>query len=309
MDAMTAPSDIDGSGNRLASGTVRPEKGFFMFGSRRHSSGGENAPVEHGAVPDNRALPDRRVADQDAGADRGAPDDTALRGEPVSRVPREDAGPIVEAPAPERKRSAAIERFERRAEEIARAAEVGVRAMMEEEAELFRGSSSPLEERLPQVGHQRGFPGGNPREDARGEGADTRVEQRPCFVDAEGRDAIPFGLKRRVVIRVPIFRDEERRRTPRFAVATDQGREVGLESGVRVDDQKVAGPEKRSGVAERSGGSQQPGLTEEGELRQLRCLVAQVALHLVAEVMQINRYFADSGLVKSPEMRDRHGDV
>src|SRR4030095_560519 len=152
-------------------------------------------------------------------------------GESVSPVRREDTDAFVEAPAFPGKRSAAIERFERRAEEIARAAEVGVRAMMEDEAELFGGSVSAFEERLPEVRHQRGFPGGNPREHARGESADARVEQRPCFVDAEGRDAIPFGLKRRVVIRVPIFRDEERRRAPRFPVATDEARGVGLEGG------------------------------------------------------------------------------
>ncbi len=309
MDAMTAPSDIDGLDDRLVPGAGRPEKGFFMFGSRRHPTGRENAPVQHGAVSEDRTVPDRGVADRRARADRAAPEDTARRGESVNPVLREDADAFVEAPASTRKRSAAIERFERRAEEIARAAEVGVRAMMEDEAELFGGSAPTFEERLPEVRHQRGFPGGNPREHSRSEGADTRVEQRPCFVDAEGRDAIPFGLKRRVVIRVPIFRDEERRRAPRFPVGPDESGEVGLEGRVRVDDQKVGDPQERSGVAERAGGSEQPGFSEEGELRQLRCLVAQVALHLVAEVMQINRYFADSGLVKSPEMRDRHGDV
>jgi hypothetical protein len=92
-------------------------------------------------------------------------------------------------------------------------------------------------------------------------------------------------------------------------VTGDERGEVGLEGRVRVDHEEVAGAEKRSGVAKRSGGAEQPGLAEESELRQLRCLVAQVALHLVSEVMQINRYFADSGIVKSPEMRDRHGDV
>jgi hypothetical protein len=306
---MTPSSDINRLGNRLVSGAARPEKGFFMFGSRRHTAGRENAPVQDGAVPEDRAVPDRGVLDRGAPADRRAPEDTALRGEPVSRVLREDADSIVEVPASPRKRSAAIERFERRAEEIARAAEVGVRAMVEKEAELFRRSAPSFEERLPEVRDERSFAGRDPRQHARREGAHARVEQRPSFVDAEGRDAIPFGLKRRVMIRVPIFRDEERRRAPRFPVAGDEGGEVGLEGGVGVDDQEVADSEKRRRVAERPGGSEQPGLAEEGELRQLRCLVAQVALHLVAEVMQINRYFADAGLVKSPEMHKGHGDV
>jgi hypothetical protein len=34
-----------------------------------------------------------------------------------------------------------------------------------------------------------------------------------------------------------------------------------------------------------------------------------VALDLIAEMMEINRYFADAGLVKSPEMRNGQGDI
>lgn len=309
MDSMTAPSDIDETGHRRVAESIRPEKGFFMFGSRRHAAGRENASVQHGAVSNDRAVPDRGVPDRDVRPDRRAAEDAAVRGKRADAGLSEDAASVVETSASPRKRSAAIERFERRAEEIVRAAEVSVRTMVEEEAELLRGSASAFEERLPEIRHERGFAGGNPTEHAWREGTNSRVEQRPCLVDAEGRDAIPFGLKRRVVIRVPIFRDEERRRAPRFPVAGNQSGEVGLDGGVGVDDQEVSGPQKRGRVAESPGGSEQPGLVEEGELRQLRCLVAQVALHLVSEVMQINRYFADSGIVKSPEMRDRHGDV
>jgi hypothetical protein len=34
-----------------------------------------------------------------------------------------------------------------------------------------------------------------------------------------------------------------------------------------------------------------------------------VALDLVAQMMEINRYFAEAGLVKSPEVRHRERDV
>ena len=48
---------------------------------------------------------------------------------------------------------------------------------------------------------------------------------------------------------------------------------------------------------------------EKRQLRQLRRLLAQVALDLVAEVMEINRYFAHAGLLKTPQVRAGEGDV
>lgn len=106
--------------------------------------------------------------------------------------------------------------FERQAEEIARAAEVHVRRMVEEESRL-----------LP---------------------ADTG-EPDGWAVNPESLDAIPFGLKRRVVLRIPVFRRD----------------------------------------------------AQDDELRRVRGLMAQLALDLIAQVIEINRYFAAAGLVQAPE--------
>jgi hypothetical protein len=130
-------------------------------------------------------------------------------------------------------------------------------------------------------------------------------------VDPEARDAVPFGLKRRVQIRVPVLGDEERRGAPRVAVSGDQSGEIGRDGGVRVDEQEVAAAslQERGGVAERAGGSQDLGLVEKRELRKVRRLLAQVALDLVREVMQINRYFAEAGLMKAAQVRASERDV
>jgi hypothetical protein len=112
------------------------------------------------------------------------------------------------------------ELFERRAEEIARAAEHHVRRMMDAES------------RLVAAGPRAGW-----------------------TVEAERRDTVPFGLKRRVVLRVPVFGRDE--------TAPDESA---------------------------------------GELRRIRGLMAQLALDLIAQVIEINRYFAEAGFVESPEV-------
>jgi len=308
---MTSPSDVERIRNREVSVGTRPEKGFVMLGAGRDASPREKAAVQDGTIPDGGAVPDGGVADASACSEARAAEDAALRREIPRRLDREETARDVEAAGSSRERSAVIERFERRAQEIARAAEVGVRAMMEDEAELLAAGAAAglVENRLPEIGDERRFAGRDPRKQPGRQNADPGIEQRPWSVDPEGRDAIPFGLKRRVVLRVPIFGDEERRRAPRFPVAGDEAPVVGLEGGVRVDDEEVAGPEKPCRVPKSAGGSEELAFPEEGELRHLRCLVAQVALHLVAEVMQINRYFADAGIVKSPEVRDRDRNV
>ena len=114
------------------------------------------------------------------------------------------------------------ERFERRAEEIARAAERHVRRMIDDEAAVLAQRS-------------------------------VAFEPASWTVDPESRDTVPFGLKRRVVLRVPIFRRDE-----------------------AVPDESAC------------------------ELRRVRSLMAGLALDLIAQVIEINRYFADAGLVKGP---------
>ena len=219
-----------------------------------------------------------------------------------SRLSREDTQPAIELPAALRKRASAIERFERRVEEIARAAEIGKRLLMEEEPDLL----APLvEERLPQVRHERRFPGGDAGQQPGRQHADAGVEERSWAVEAEGRDAIPFGLKRRVLLRVPIFRDEQSGGPSRPPVVSRETGEVRGDRRIGVDEKEIAVREKRRGIAQSAGGPEDLRLGEECELGKLRRLAAQVALDLVAQVMEINRYFADAGLLKPPEVRLR----
>ena len=162
-----------------------------------------------------------------------------------------------------------------------------------------------VEQRLPEVSNERGLAGGNPREEPRRENANARVQQGAWSVDAEGRDAIPFGLKRRVVLRIPILRDEECRGAARLPVPGQQPGKVGGDGRVGVDHQKVAGGEELRRVSQGAGGAEDLRLAEKRELRKVRRLLAQVALDLIAEMMKINCYFADAGLVKAPELRHR----
>jgi len=297
-------------GERLDSdeirGARRPEKGFLIVGSRRDAAPSRDAVGQARSLAHRDSVPDGRAEHRGA-VTRVDPAENALGGmETPQRRLSEDTEPVIEIPAAFGKRPTARERFERRAEEIARAAEVGVRAMMEDEAKLF----PPLvEERLPQIGDERGLTRGDAGKQPRRENADPGVEQGAWAVDAEGRDAVPFGLKRRVVLRVPVFRDEERRGAPRFAVAPEEGGEVRRDRGVGVDEQEIPVREEGGRVAERPGRAENPRLREKNEIRKVRRLMAQVALDLIAQVMEINRYFADAGLVKSPEVRHREGDI
>ncbi len=144
---------------------------------------------------------------------------------------------IVDAGAPGSPR----EIFERRAEEIALAAEQHVRRMMDAESRLASACG--------------------------------------WMVEPEGRDTVPFGLKRRVVLRVPVFRAEEAAGPPEEEILLPEN--TGL-----------AGASPRSTRAE-------------NELRRVRGLMAQIAMDLIAQVIEINRYFAAAGLVKSPELHER----
>jgi hypothetical protein len=286
----------------------RPEKGFRIVGSGGDAAAGEEAVGETSARADHGSVPDDGPRERGIRPDPAAAEDAVGGHEPVRSVEGEDARCAIEGPAPGGKGSAARERFERRAEEIARAAEVGVRAMMADEAKLF----TPLvEQRLPEVPNEGGLSGGDAAQEPRGKDADAGIEQRPWSVDPEARDAVPFGLKRRVQIRVPVVGDEERRGSPRVTVSADQAGVVGRDGGVGVDDEEVvaARVQKRGRVAERAGSAQDLWLVEKRELRKVRRLLAQVALDLVREVMQINRYFAEAGLVEAAQVRARERDV
>jgi hypothetical protein len=281
------------------SAVARPEKGFLMLTPRRDAPPCEDAFRQARTGADRDAVPQGRPENHASGLGRDPSEDARLRLEAARRFPADNTRPVIEVPASLRERSAAIERFERRVEEIARAAEVAKRALMQDPADFLPPF---VEERLPKMRDELCPSGRNEREQTRGQDADPRVEKGVWSVDAEGRDAIPFGLKRRVVLRVPVFRDEERRGAPRFAVTGQEPGEVGLDGGVRVDDEKVSVGEEGVRVAERAGGPEDRRLEEKRELRKIRRLMAQVALDLVAQVMEINRYFADAGLSKPPEV-------
>jgi hypothetical protein len=283
-----------------------PEKGFLIVGAGRHAAASRDAVCQARARAHLDAVPKGGPEDPRSGADTDAAENALGRVEAGRRLSEEDTLPVIEVPASLRKRSSALERFERRAQEIARAAEIGVRAMMQDEAELF---PALVEQRLPQVGDEGRLSRRDAREQPGREHADAGIEQRPWAPDAEGRDAIPFGLKRRVLLRVPVFRDEERRGAPRFPVTREEGREIGLDRSIGVDDEKVPVRQELSGVAQRAGCAENRRLPEKHELRQVRRFLAQLALDLVAQVMEINRYFADAGLMKPPEMRARERDV
>ena len=283
-----------------------PEKGFLVVGPGRYAAASRDAVRQARLRAHLDAVPKGGAQDPGPGADPNAAEHARGGVEAGRRLSEEDTLPVIEVPASLRKGSSALERFERRAQEIARAAEIGVRALMQDEAQFF---PPPVEQRLPEVRDQGRLAGRDAPEQPGREHADPGVEQGPWASDAEGRDAIPFGLKRRVYLRVPIFRDEERRRAPRVTVGGDQGREVGLDRGIGVDDEKVAAFQESAGIAQRSGGAEDLRLREKRELRQVRRFLAQLALDLVAQVMEINRYFADAGLAKPPQMCDREGNV
>ena len=283
-----------------------PEKGFLVLGPGRYAAASRDAVRQARLRAHLDAVPDRGAQDPGPGADVNAAEHARGGVEAGRRLSEEDTLPVIEVPPSLRKGSSALERFERRAQEIARAAEIGVRALMQDEAQFF---PPPVEQRLPEVRDQGRLAGRDAAEQPGREHANAGVEQGPWAADAEGRDAIPFGLKRRVYLRVPIFRDEERRGAPRVAVGRDEGREVGLDRGIGVDDEKVAAVQESSGIAQRAGGAEDLRLREKRELRQVQRFLAQLALDLVAQVMEINRYFADAGLAKPPQMCDREGNV
>jgi len=285
---------------------VGPEKGFLIVGAGGNVAASRDAVRQARARAKRNSVPHGRATDVGAGADVGEAQDALRDVESSGLLAGEDAPAVVENSAPPGEGSPARERFERRAEEIARAAEIGVRALMEDEAKLL----APLvQDRLPEVGDERRFPGRDASQQPRREDTDPRVEERAWAVDAERRDSIPFGLKRRVVLRVPVFRDEERRRATRGAMPREEGIEVDVDRGIGVDDEEVVLPEEIGRVAQGPGRSEDSRLREEAEVRKLRRLLAQLALDLIAQMMEINRYFADAGLVQAPQVCHREGNV
>lgn len=295
-----------GVGADLVDAGGSPEKGFVILGAGRNAASRDEAVRETRVLPDPDIVEQSRAADPSSVPDRGIANDAFGDLDTEGQLPGEDTELWVEIPAAGREESSASERFERRAEEIARAAEIRERSLVQKEADRLLAG---VEQRLPQVSNEGGLAGGNSREETRRQDANARVQQSAWSVDAEGRDAIPFGLKRRVVLRIPILRDEECRGPARLPVPGEQPGKVGSDRRVGVDHQKVAGGEELRSVPQGAGRAEDLRLTEKRELRKVRRLLAQVALDLIAEMMKINCYFANAGLVKSPELRHRKRHV
>lgn len=177
----------------------------------------------------------------------------------------------------------ATECFERRAQEIARAAEAARRFAIDT-AGLF----SPIQPRLTEIGNGAPVPGPSPGELAGRHRRRARVTHQPWTLSPETRDSVPFGLKRRVPVGIPILHAEDRRRAAGLAVPGHERREVGLDHRARGDGQEVSIGRLRGGVWQGAGGDRDFRLREEAQLRQIRRAIQQVALDLLAEMMEID---------------------
>lgn len=290
----------------IAAAVGGPEKGFLIVSAVGHVAASRDTVRQARALAHGGAVPDGRAQETRALADRGAPEDAVGRVEPGGVALEEDSPLAVVAPASPRKRTSASQRFERRAEKIARAAEVGVGPLVEQEADFL----PPLvEKRLPEVPDEGPLPRRYPGEQPRRENANPGVQKRPLAADPESRDAVPFGLKRRVPLGVPVFRYEERGGAPGLAVAGNEGSEVGRDGSVGVHDEKITAGEKGRRVAQGAGRAEDRRLAEKRELWKARSLLAQTALDLIAQVMQIHSHLCDAGLLKPLEVRESEGNV
>ncbi len=303
MRIVIEPGELERDG--VAGGIGGPEKGFLVVGARRNASPSREAVLEARARAHGGSRPDDAAAEDGPGTERVSGGEDEVRGVEAAGT-AENAPTGVEGTRSGGEGSSARERFERRAQEIARAAEVGEGSVVEDEADLL---PTLVEERLPEVPHESGLARRDPAEQSRGEDADARVEQGPIPGAPESRDAVPFGLKRRVPIGMAVFGHEERRRAARFAVPGRETREVRRDRGVGVHDEKVAAGEARRRVAQGARGAQDLGLEEKRELWRARRLLAQHALDLLGQVMEIYRHLCDAGLLKAPQVLHRHRDV
>ena len=272
-----------------------PEERVGVPTIRLHAARGDETPLEVRTLPDFHSVKERALDDPGTVAYGYPAQDARLRGEVRDRTAGEEAGPFVEDAGPGGEGATARERFERRAEEIARSAEVGERTLVEHVADLL----SAREHRAPDIGHERGFPFGDTQQKPRREKTDTGVEQRARALPAEARDDVPFGLKRRVSLGRSVFDGEQCRTPTTCGVCLPQPGKVELDRGIAVDDEEVFRTEPGGGILQGSGGSQDRILPEELQLGEIHRAIAKVALDFVAEMMEIDARFADS-LARKP---------
>jgi len=303
METVKKSAERVGSGESVL---PRPQKSADMAGAGEDPSAGGQAAVNLRGGSDLDTVPDDAVGEAGAFADLGQTDHASGGFETVEIIAREHEPSRIEVSTACGKRSAAVERFERRAEEIARAAEIIEWTPMEEPADLL---ALLREKRCPEVGDESGFSGGNACEEARGHGADACVEERVVSSGAEGRDSVPFGLKRRIPVGISILDDEERRRPAALTVSGEKGGKIRLDDRVRVHDEEVAPGEPAGGVPERARRAEDLRLQEEAQVREIRRAIAQMAFDLFAKMMKIDARFQDAVAGEPRQVRPNQRDV
>ncbi len=285
---------------------ARPKEGVRANRSRRHAPARQQAAGQAGSAADFGSVPHDASVDASPGADGTLAEDAPDGFETIRRERRQHPRVRIEEAASLWKRPTPLERFERRAKEIARAAEVGEEAFVRQTADLF----PPLDEhRLPQVGDERGLAGRDAGQETRGQDTDPGVEKRPQTLSPEGLDSVPFGLKRRVAVRLSVFDDEQRRGSGARSVAGEQSPKIGLDCGISVDHEELLPRKPAGSVPEGSGRSQDLGLSEEAQIREIRRRIAELAFDLVAEMMQIDACFQDALSEEPPEVCPEERDV
>src|SRR5262249_45074348 len=164
-----------------------PEQRIGVSGAGPDASRGDQAWIDRRAFADLDAVPNRTLGDLRSGSDTDPTEDARFRGELRDRDAGEDPSLFLEDAGLREEGTTPRERFERRAEEISRAAEIGEGAFVKHVADLL----AAREHRLPEVPEERSFPFGNHLEQPRREDADSRIEKRPRARASETRDSIP----------------------------------------------------------------------------------------------------------------------
>ena len=151
---------------------ARPEENAVVTSAGEDPSAGREASADHSAGADLDAVPDGAVRDARSGADPRPAEDAAGDLEVSEALVGQDPPAGVETSSSFRKRSAAVQSFERRAEEIARAAQILEGAVVQEPADLV---VRLLQEKRPEIGDERRRPGAGSGGEASGTG-----RRRPC---------------------------------------------------------------------------------------------------------------------------------
>ncbi len=276
---------------------------------RLHPAASEEATIQASAGAHFSAVPGDALLDARARSDGNLAEDTGGRFEVIRRDQREHPRLRVENAAPLREGPTPRERFEASAQEIARAAEVGKGSLVQEPADLL----SPLgEQRLPEICDERGLAGRNAGQESRRHHTDARVEEWSC-VPLEAYDSVPFGLKRRVTVRLEVSDHVERHRSAVLAVPSQERSQGGLDCAICVDHEEILPRKPVGGVSQGTGGAEQLPLAEEAQIREIRRRIAQLAFDLVPEMMQIDACFEDPlpaqpGQVQTDEWNIQEGE-